>query len=129
MLSLYPKDTEFSQHLTAFAPWATAPERIVREGGTIVVALDGSEGFGFHSLMGPGRRMDNRRPTQIKGRSLIFFSPHVDRGSLIPEARDSVEIYRTWQETIAELRTRHGDDATVAIYPCATMQLAEAVCR
>ncbi|HEV8297501.1 MAG TPA: lactate racemase domain-containing protein [Acidimicrobiales bacterium] len=128
VLSLYPKDTEFTQHLTAFAPWATAPERIVREGGTIVVALDGSEGFGFHSLMGPGRRIENRRPTQIKGRSLVFFSPHVDRGCMIPEVRESVELYRTWEATRAALEAEHGDGAVVAVYPCATMQLAEAVC-
>ena len=44
VLSVYPKDAEFLQYLTAFAPWQTAPAPLVREGGTVVVALDGSEG-------------------------------------------------------------------------------------
>ena len=128
VLSLYPKDGEFLQHLTAFAPWQTAPERIVREGGTLVVALDGSEGLGFHSLFGPGMRLAAPRATRVKGRDLVFFSPCVDGGSLPAPARDETLLFRTWEETLAWLRAKHGDEASVAVFPCATMQLAEAVC-
>ncbi|HEX4017857.1 MAG TPA: lactate racemase domain-containing protein, partial [Frankiaceae bacterium] len=73
VLSLYPKDSEFLQHLTAFAPHVTAETHIVREGGTFVVVVSGEEGLGSHSLFGPGRRLAAPRPTRIRGRDVIFF--------------------------------------------------------
>ena len=125
VLSLYPKDGEFLQHLTAFAPWQTAPERIVREGGSVVVALEGGEGLGFHSLFGPGRRLAAPRATRVRGRDLVFFAPGVDRGSLPDAVRDDTRLFRRWDETLAWLAAKHGDAASVAVFPCATMQLAE----
>ena len=123
VLSVYPKDGEFLQYLTAFAPWQTAPEPIVREGGTVVVALEGTEGLGSHWLFGPGMRLDFRRAPGVKGRDLVFFAPKIDRGSLQPEARDAAILFRTWEETEAWLRAKHGETASVAVFPCATMQL------
>src|SRR5262249_58285986 len=122
VLSLYPKDGEFLQHLTAFAPWQTAPERIVREGGSVVVALEGGEGLGFHSLFGPGRRLAAPRATRVRGRDLVFFAPCVARGSLPASVRDGTRLFRRWDETLAWLAAKHGDAASVAVFPCATMQ-------
>jgi nickel-dependent lactate racemase len=126
VLSLYPKDGEFLQHLTAFAPWSTAPQRIVREGGSIVVALEGGEGLGFHSLFGPGMRLAAPAATRVRGRDLAFFAPCVDRGSLPDAVRDDTRLFRSWDETLAWLAAKHGAQASVAVFPCATMQLAEA---
>ncbi len=123
VLSVYPKDGEFLQYLTAFAPWQTAPAPMVREGGTVVVALEGAEGLGSHWLFGPGMRLDFRRAPAVKGRDIIFFAPRVDQGSLQPEARDKAILFKTWDETEAWLRAKHGDSARVSVFPCATMQL------
>jgi nickel-dependent lactate racemase len=123
VLSVYPKDGEFLQYLTAFAPWQTAPEPMVREGGTVVVALEGAEGLGSHWLFGPGMRLDFRRAPGVKGRDLVFFAPQIDRGSLQPEAREAAILFKTWAETEAWLLEKHGDQAKVSIFPCATMQL------
>lgn len=123
VLSVYPKDGEFLQYLTAFAPWQTAPEPMVREGGSVVVALEGAEGLGSHWLFGPGMRLDFRRAPGVKGRDIIFFAPLIDRGSLQPEARDETTLFRTWHETEAWLHAKHGDRARVSVFPCATMQL------
>ena len=128
VLSLYPKDAEFLQHLTAFAPWQTAPERIVREGGSVVVALEGGEGLGFHSLFGPGMRLAAPHATRLRGRELAFFAPCVEPGSLPDAVRDGTRLFRSWEETRAWLAARHGDAASVAVFPCATLQLAEAAC-
>ena len=128
VLSLYPKDGEFLQHLTAFAPWATAPERIVREGGSVVVALEGGEGLGHHSLFGPGMRLAAPHATRLRGRELAFFAPCVERGSLPDAVRDETRLFRSWGETLAWLAARHGDAASVAVFPCATLQLAEGGC-
>ncbi|MBW2425433.1 MAG: DUF2088 domain-containing protein [Deltaproteobacteria bacterium] len=123
VLSVYPKDGEFLQYLTAFAPWQTAPEPMVREGGTVVVALEGAEGLGHHWLFGPGMRLDFGRAPSVKGREIVFFAPFIDRGSLQPAAREETTLFRTWAETADWLRAKHGDHARVSVFPCATMQL------
>jgi nickel-dependent lactate racemase len=126
VLSVYPKDAEFLQYLTAFAPWQTAPAPLVREGGTVVVALDGEEGLGSHWLFGPGMRLDGGRAPKVKGRELVFFAPGIDRGALQPAARDATVLFKTWNETLDWLVAKHGAMARVAVFPCGTIQLAAA---
>lgn len=123
VLSVYPKDAEFLQYLTAFAPWQTAPAPLVREGGTVVVALDGSEGLGSHWLFGPGMRLDARRPPRVKGRDLVFFAPGIDRGALQLAARDETILFKTWTETLAWLTDKHQGGTRVSVFPCGTIQL------
>jgi nickel-dependent lactate racemase len=127
VLSLYPKDSEFLQHVTAFAPYKTAPEPIVREGGTVVVVVSGAEGLGTHSLFGPGMKLATTRPTRVKGRDLIFFAPKTDVGTLAPSMEGTILLH-TWAETLEWLTRKHGDQASVAVYPCATLQLAQSIC-
>ena len=123
VLSVYPKDAEFLQYLTAFAPWQTAPEPLVREGGTVVVALDGGEGLGSHWLFGPGMRLDGGRAPRVKGRDVVFFAPGIDRGALPPAARDEAILFKTWEETRAWLTAKHGASARASVFPCGTIQL------
>ncbi len=123
VLSLYPKDGEFLQHLTAFAPHVTAETHIVRSGGTFVVVVSGEEGLGSHSLFGPGMRLAASRPTRIRGRDIIFFAPRMTPG-MLPPTMDGTVLLSTWADTIAWLAQKHGLRASVAVYPCATMQLS-----
>ena len=127
ILSLYPKDSEFLQHVTAFAPYKTAPEPIVREGGTVVVVVSGAEGLGSHSLFGPGMKLAVKRPTRVKGRDLIFYAPNTDPGTL-PLTMEGMVLLPTWADTIAWLEGKHGAGASVSVFPCATLQLSESVC-
>jgi nickel-dependent lactate racemase len=124
VLSLYPKDSEFLQHLTAFAPHVTAETHIVREGGTFVVVVSGDEGLGSHSLFGPGMRLAAQRPTRIRGRDVIFFAPRTTAG-MLPPTMDGTVLLPSWAETVAWLERKHGSRASVAVYPCATMQLSD----
>jgi lactate racemase len=120
VLSLYPKDGEFLQHLTAFSPYKTAPRPIVRAGGTVVVALAATEGLGYHALFGPGRRLAAPAATRLRDRDVVFFCPN-----LYPtEVPEGTVLLRTWEETVAWLAAKHGDAASVSVFPCATMQLA-----
>jgi nickel-dependent lactate racemase len=128
VFSLYPKDTEFMQHVTAMAPWKTAPEPIVVEDGTVVIAATSSEGLGYHSLFGPGMRLAAKRPTRVRGRDLVFFAPGMAPGGLSNDTRPGTVLLPTWEDTVAWLTAKHGAKATVAVFPCATMQLSEAVC-
>jgi nickel-dependent lactate racemase len=127
VLSLYPKDSEFLQHVTAFAPYKTAPEPIVREGGTVVVVVSGAEGLGSHSLFGPGMKLAVKRPTRVKGRDLIFFAPQTETGTL-PTTMEGTVLLHTWADTLEWLGRKHGAAASVSVYPCATMQLSESIC-
>jgi nickel-dependent lactate racemase len=120
VLSLYPKDGEFLQHLTAFSPYKTAPTPIVRSGGTVVVALAATEGLGYHALFGPGRRLAAPGATRLRDRDVVFFCPN-----LYPtEVPEGTVLMRTWDDTVAWLAAKHGDATTVSVFPCATMQLA-----
>ena len=123
VLSVYPKDGEFLQYLTAFAPWQTAPEPMVREGGSVVVALEGAEGLGSHWLFGPGMRLDAGRAPRVKGRDIVFFAPLIDKGSLQPAVRKEIELFHTWEDTVSWLVAKHGETARVSVFPCATMQI------
>jgi nickel-dependent lactate racemase len=129
VFSAYPKDGEFLQHLTAFAPWSTAPERIVREGGSLVVALEGSEGLGRHRLFEPGMPLHSPRASRIRGRSLAFFAPQVRSEMLPATMREDVLLHETWSGTLEWLLSRHPGPARVAVFPCATMQLGEGSVR
>jgi len=124
VFSLYPKDTEFLQHITALAPWKTAPAPIVREGGTIVIAAAATEGLGFHSLFGPGMRLAAPRATRVRDRDLVFFAPGMARGCLPSGSAEGTTMFSTWEQTRDWLEAKHGPSATVAVFPCATMQLA-----
>lgn len=128
VLSLYPKDGEFLQHITALAPWLTAPEPIVREGGTVVITLAAGEGLGTHALFGPGMPLQAPRATRLRGRELVFFCPTLEAGELPDASRDGTVLLRTWDATRQWLQDKHGPAASVAVFPCATTQLAAAVC-
>jgi hypothetical protein len=125
VLSLYPKDTEFLQHITAFAPWKTATEPFVKEGGTFVVALAGSEGLGTHHLFGPGMPLAGTRATRIRDRDVIFVCPTIELGELHPDVAANTTVFRTWQEARQWLEQKHGAVASAAVFPCATMQLVK----
>lgn len=127
VLSLYPKDAEWLQHLTALAPYHTAGRPLVREGGTVVVTLAGSEGGGYHGLFGPRGALAPSRPTRLRGRDLVFFSPGLAPPDLPPVARDKTVLHPSWEATLEWLRAKHGTAATVAVFPCATTQLGPAV--
>jgi hypothetical protein len=129
ILSAYPKDNELLQYSLAFNVWATAPKPIAHEGGTVVVASAASEGWGFHSLAGEGMPLWPMADPAlaVAPRSLLFFAPGATRGDL-PPSPGGAELITGWPDVVRRLEARHGPSATVAVFPCASMQLAEAVC-
>jgi nickel-dependent lactate racemase len=123
VLSLYPKDTEFLQHITAFAPWKTATTPIVRVGGSFVVAIAGIEGLGTHHLFGPGMPLAGTRATRVRDRNVVLWCPNIELGELDPDVAAATTLVRSWPEAMAWLEAEHGPEGTAAVYPCATMQL------
>jgi nickel-dependent lactate racemase len=126
VFNAYPKDNELVQAGMAFNIWGSAKTPIVREGGTVVLCTAASEGFGFHSLHGPGMRLANtgNMAARFAPRELVIFSPGINRYDLSPATRDAVTLCRTWEETVGVLRDRHGSGTRVAVFPCGALQLA-----
>ena len=131
MLSAYPKDAEYQQTGRGFHPILTAAEPIVRPGGTIVLAGSTVEGAGFHSLYGRGMAFygGGGGGRSFEGEpDLVYFMPGLHRNGLPPGARERIVLTHEWSETERWLRDKHGDSASVAVFPAATIQLAEEVC-
>jgi nickel-dependent lactate racemase len=127
VLSSYPKDSEFLQWSTALSPWASGGRPLVAPGGTVVVAAAAPEGYGFHSLWGPGMRLAHLVTRPVPGYDLVLFCPGVRPGEVPDHLRAGFRLFATWAETVEYLRSRHGPHASAAVYPCATTQLVPAV--
>jgi nickel-dependent lactate racemase len=123
VLSSYPKDNEFLQYAAAFTPLQSAPEPLVRPGGTVVMASAGSEGPGFHSLFGPGMRFGGRLQRPEGDHEFALFVPGVTRSDLPVPDRASVPLFATWEETRQWLAVRHGRHAMASVFPCAVTQM------
>jgi nickel-dependent lactate racemase len=127
VLSAYPKDNEFLQYSTAFAPLHSAPAPLVRPGGTVVVASAGSEGQGFHALFGPGMALWHGAILPGGDAELVLFSPGIRPGDLEPDLRQQAPLFATWDETMRWLVAKHGQQATASVFPSAVTQLVDAV--
>jgi lactate racemase len=123
VLSSYPKDSEFLQWSTALSPWASAGRPLVRPQGTVVVAGAAPEGYGFHSLFGPGMRLAHLVTRPLPDYDLVLFCPGVRPGEVPDHLLAGVRLFASWDATVAYLRDKHGLRADVAVFPSATTQL------
>jgi hypothetical protein len=124
----YPKDTEFLQSGNALNILASSERPVVKEGGSIVIITASPEGRGYHGIYGPGMRYDplreeeswrGRRLTRY-GATLIYFSPNLTPADARHEA-----VFQRWPDLVQYLHRLHGSRASVAVFPCASMQFAE----
>jgi hypothetical protein len=127
VLNAYPKDSMYSQHGLTHNVLSSSSRPVLREGGLLVKIAASPEGRGRHGLYGPGMRLDRgRRPgprRSIHGeREVVFLSPHIS----VHDA-DGTPTYRHWDEIVAHIRANdtEGEPLSVAVFPCAPMQLAE----
>lgn len=125
LISAYPKDNEMRQFAAAFAPLRSAPEPLVREGGTVLMTSAGTEGPGFHSLMGPGMPLFGAVPPPVSGADLVVFSPGVRAGDLEPSELARMHLFATWEETLAWLVAKHGESARMTVLPSGVHQLVD----
>ncbi len=128
VFSAYPKDSEYLQVGMAFNLWRSAPRPLVADSGSIVVCTAASEGAGFHSLIGPGRKIEASGgfPASLFApREVVVFSTGVSAWDLTPAARDGLTVAQDWEAVIGRLRERHGAGARVAVFPWSAIQLAD----
>jgi nickel-dependent lactate racemase len=123
----YPKDTDAHQKAHGLHVLRSSPRSVVKEDGTIVVVSASPEGYGYHGIYGPGMRYDLARlrekrqgaPPWTGGASVVNFVP----GLSAADARKDA-TFRRWGDVVKHLMERYGDKATVAVFPCGSMQLA-----
>ncbi|MCC6175048.1 MAG: DUF2088 domain-containing protein [Chloroflexi bacterium] len=128
IFSAYPKDSEYLQISMAFNLWRTAPHPPVHEQGTIVACTAASEGPGFHSLIGPERRVPatgSFPASMFAPRDVAVFAPGIHPNELLPEAREGASFHRAWDDVIDRLRQKHGRDTRVAVFPWSAIQLGD----
>jgi nickel-dependent lactate racemase len=126
VFSAYPKDSEYLQIGMAFNVWRTARRPLVHDGGTVVACSAASEGPGFHSLIGPERRVpaSGGFPASVFApRDVAVFAPGVHAGELTPEATEGLRLHRRWDDLIDEISEKHGRGTRVAVYPWSSIQL------
>jgi nickel-dependent lactate racemase len=126
VLSPYPKDNEFLQHGLAYSVWDTASAPIAHGDGTVVIACASSEGVGFHSLAGPAMQLPMATDirARVRPRDLLLFAPGVNAHDVPAAASGDAVLTQVWSEARQWLERKHGASARVAVFPCASIQLA-----
>ncbi len=131
IFNAFPEDTELLQALKALNVWTgSITRRLVRPGGTVVVATASSEGLGFHSLADRGMRLyrkaDHKQEVKdiFQGRKVIVFSPTCSRADLLEKYDASAVLCHTWAEVLAHLGDG-GNRQAVSIFPNGSLQHIE----
>ncbi len=129
VLNAYPKDTELLQADAAMTPLKTSKNSIVKADGIIIIISKCSNGYGYHSLFGPGMRL-SRKPAKkgmLRGRDFILFSPQVNMEEFQSLYWDGYRFIDNWQQVISILKKRYPEKCHVGIFPCAPLQLVEEI--
>jgi lactate racemase len=128
VFNAFPEDTELVQAQKALNVWTgNLSKRIVREGGTVVIATASSDGLGFHSLLDVGgrlhRKVDQRKTNAeiFGGRQVWVLSPNCSPSDLYTRYPQSVQIRNQWEDILKELPNRNSSQ-TVAVFPNGSLQ-------
>lgn len=127
VLNAYPKDDELLQAETAFVLHQTAPAGYLKQDGVVVLVSACSLGMGHHGLFGPGQRL-YRRPLRrgfLGNRALVAFMPGVTREEFHSVFWTGYQHFGTWEGVLAFLGERYAEGATVGVFPCSSLQIAQ----
>lgn len=128
VLNSYPKDQNLvNQAINAFDILLSTLRNVVRPGGTIILVGACPEGRGLdrghdHFLAltdyGGYRQI-------VEGRQMVVFSPNVSQFDVRQCIAETCLVYGEWKLMIKDLRQTHGPGTRVAVFPVATLQVAE----
>ena len=126
IFNAYPKDSELLQADAALLPLKTTKHELVKENGLLIIMSRCSNGFGYHSLFGPGMRL-SRKPIKrrnLGNRNLIVFSPEINQAEFQCLYWDGYKLANDWISVIRILEEKfHKKRPGIAILPCAPLQL------
>jgi len=130
VFNAYPKDTELTQASNALNTYLSTKSKIVKKDGIIVIITASPEGEGFHSLEGHRMRLfeyADKVPfvqEAIEDRTICLFSPYLTSQEVYKYYSSSVLFFNEWSKLIENLKERYSHRCNVAIFPCASIQLA-----
>jgi nickel-dependent lactate racemase len=125
VLNAYPKDTELLQAGNTLNCYRSAKRPLAKDGGTIVITSACSTGRGYHSLHGKDMRLYRSPGAKpfLQGRDVIVFSPNLNRRDFEVSFWNEYRFATSWQEVADYLTTRHGERASVGVFPLAPVQI------
>lgn len=122
--NLYPEDSELNQAVKGFNILMTAPRKMLKKNGTIVLMSSSYEGRGYHSLIAEtGARLYKNLGKSIlwkafvKKRNVYFYSPHINEYDLYHLFPKSVTLFHKMEPLFSELENLHGSSPKAAIFP------------
>jgi len=123
VVNAYPMDTELFQ--AGKGLWAGV--EATREDGTIVLLAACSEGRGYHALVQKGGRLW-RPPASLAGRRLggrrlMIVSPNLSLKDVRQNYPRETSLFGNWDEALRELRKDPDHRISVAVFPCAPIQV------
>jgi nickel-dependent lactate racemase len=128
--NLFPEDSELSQAIKGFNFLMTAPNKMLKRRGTIVLMSSAYEGRGYHSLIGEtGAKLYKNIGDNIiwrafvKRRNVLFYSPNISKHDLSHFFPKSVELFHELDPLMQNLEKMYGNDIKAALFPC-SIQLA-----
>ena len=131
VFNAYPKDTDLAQVLNSMNAVARDLRRAIKPSGSAVLATACTHGAGIHYLLSSGMRSHGplkRERIHLGSNGLIIFSPNLSYADIHHFPEDTC-LFKTWQEVIAELGRRHGDRATVSVFPNAALQIPQEIAQ
>ncbi|MCZ7571329.1 MAG: nickel-dependent lactate racemase [Ardenticatenaceae bacterium] len=129
VFNAYPKDSDLVQLINSMNAVGRDLRRAIKPDGSAVLMTACSHGAGIHYLSSVGMRgygPVSREKLGIRERGLIIFSPNLSRSDISNYPADTC-LYNEWPEVIGELQRRHGDRATVSVFPNAALQLPDSI--
>jgi lactate racemase len=126
VLNAYPKDTDLVQVANALNAVAFDLKRALRPEGTLVIASACSEGAGMHYLISKGMRQYSPPDPllyKVGGRGPIIYSPNVSQADVLQLFPPDTLLFHQWEGVVGELVARHGDHASMTVFPCASLQM------
>lgn len=121
VFNAYPKDTELMLGFNALNPAYGIGEQMIRPGGTVVVTMAASEGYGYHSInLRQGFAYGSDLAWQ---RRLIVYSPNLTQGDIERFCPPGTLLFKEWSGLIEMLERVHPGRARAVVLPCGALQL------
>jgi nickel-dependent lactate racemase len=123
--NLFPEDSELNQSVKGFNGLMTAPNKMLKRRGHIVLMSSSYEGKGYHSLIAEtGAKLYNNLGDSVvwkafvKKRKVLFFSPNISETDLYHFFPKNVKLFNSWERLINELDSAYEEPPKAAVFPC-----------
>lgn len=128
VLNAYPKDINLGRQAgNAFNVLFSTKKTVVRRGGTIVLSCACPDGPGYDKHFYRFHTWQDypKWRAAMEGRQVMVFSPNVSQPDVREVFPEGTLLFQDWQALILELSRRYPGKTRIAVFPCATLQLAE----